>query len=40
LPSLDAEERELHERVLIAAGHRRVEPVGPFLFPPDQHDAP
>jgi hypothetical protein len=39
VPALDAEERELHERVLIAAGHRRVEPVDPFLFPPDQHDA-
>jgi hypothetical protein len=39
LASLDTQERELDERILVAAGRRRIEAVGLLLFPPDERDA-
>jgi len=38
LRSPDTEERKLDERILVADGRRRIEPV--FLFPPDEGDTP
>jgi hypothetical protein len=40
LPSLDAQERELDELVLVAARHGGIDPVGLLVFPPDERDAP
>jgi len=40
LPSLDAQERQLDERVLVTARDGGIDQVGLLLFPLDERDAP